>query len=88
MEEDSQGLEELEDRDPSVHLSWALRAPSSSKPVDRDARAEERDSEWKMDEMRREIGNLQLDMLRMGRNLKVSFQVVDWSRSCRLMVIS
>ena len=41
-----------------------------------------------MEEMRREIANLQLDMLRMGRNLKVSPSLdLSGSVTCREVVL-
>jgi hypothetical protein len=62
-----------------VHLSWALHVGSRAAPVSvpvpaRPSRTGMEDKpDWAtVDELRREIGNLQLDMLRMGRNLKVS----------------
>jgi hypothetical protein len=59
-----------------VHLSWALhvdsRAVPASVPGNPRAGPEDKPDWATVDELRREIGNLQLDMLRMGRNLKVS----------------
>ncbi|WRT70045.1 uncharacterized protein IL334_007039 [Kwoniella shivajii] len=56
-----------ENNEPSIHLDWALQPPAmrSAQGNRKEVTASE-----KMEEMRREIGNLQLDMLRMGRDLK------------------
>lgn len=67
--------EPQEDRykeEPSIDLTWALR-PSAPRtqlptmPIEKDMTDKE-----KIAELRREIGNLQLDMLRMGRTFRVS----------------
>ena len=62
--------EEEEDTSPvadDLDLAWALRPPCEAVQSQ-----QERGESFAMEELRREIGNLQLDMLRMGRNLKVS----------------
>jgi hypothetical protein len=75
VEEDEDNAGDLDDHG-LVDLDWALQSPKMIGP----ALVTLQGPDWKMDEMRREIGNLQLDMLRMGRNIKVSssslFQVV------------
>jgi hypothetical protein len=64
-----------------VHLSWALHPPSTppfptggaTPRCEGQGQRGECGVDWAtVDELRREIGNLQLDMLRMGRGLKVS----------------
>lgn len=59
-----------------VHLSWALHVESRAVPASVPGKprtgAEDKPDWATVDELRREIGSLQLDMLRMGRNLKVS----------------
>jgi len=72
-------VEEDEEPSPShrqdeleLDLAWALRPPSRAAILHR-----ERDDDFTMEETRREIANLQLDMLRMGRNLKV--RLVLWA---------
>ncbi|KAK8853384.1 hypothetical protein IAR55_004088 [Kwoniella newhampshirensis] len=66
-EEETASSHHGREEEPSVDLTWAL------KPVgergSRGASPKLSDAE-KMEEMRREIGNLQLDMLRMGRSLR------------------
>ncbi|WWD19811.1 hypothetical protein CI109_104275 [Kwoniella shandongensis] len=52
----------------SVDLTWALK-PSTERGAGAGSPVKLSDAE-RMEEMRREIGNLQLDMLRMGRSLK------------------
>jgi hypothetical protein len=53
--------------EPSVYLDWALRSPDR---LDKVADGE-MDEGIGMDDMRREISRLQLDMLRLGRLMKV-----------------
>lgn len=57
----------------SIDLAWALRSPSRSTQIHQD---KEHGGDFTMEEMRREIANLQLDMLRMGRNLKVGMSLI------------
>lgn len=54
-----------------LNLSWALRPPLASDRSLTRAEEQEFDMGMKLEAMRREIGTLQLDMLRMGRDLKV-----------------
>ena len=63
---------EMERLDPSIDLNWALR------PHSRASLPESIPRDDVLEEMRREIANLQLDMLRMGRNLKVSLPLRLW----------
>lgn len=58
-----------------VTVSWALNPPAVRRVE------ETKDTNEAMDEMRREIGNLQLDLLRMGRSLRVSLSV-DGALGC------
>jgi len=78
IEEEDEEEEEEEERSPSrsrireqtedgLDLAWALRPSSRGSQL-----PPEHATECTMEEMRREIANLQLDILRMGRNLKVS----------------
>lgn len=54
--------------EPSMYLDWALRSPDPRQPE----KEEVREDHTEMAEMRREIARLQLDMLRLGRVMKVS----------------
>jgi hypothetical protein len=58
----------------SLDLGWALQAPPAA-PYHTVQSALEVNT---IDELRREISNLQLDMLRMGRGLKVGQHVYEY----------
>lgn len=68
----SEPQEERYKEEPSIDLTWALRpsalrAQLPTMPIEKEITDKE-----KIAELRREIGNLQLDMLRMGRTFRVS----------------
>nr|XP_019043952.1 hypothetical protein I302_07229 [Kwoniella bestiolae CBS 10118]OCF22882.1 hypothetical protein I302_07229 [Kwoniella bestiolae CBS 10118] len=65
----SSKVQEEEYREPSVQLDWAFQPPISRSNAD--SKEEKVMSESEMiEELRRELGNLQMDMLRMGRGLR------------------
>ncbi|WVW86353.1 hypothetical protein I302_108397 [Kwoniella bestiolae CBS 10118] len=66
---DQDHQQEEEYREPSVQLDWAFQPPISRSNAD--SKEEKVMSESEMiEELRRELGNLQMDMLRMGRGLR------------------
>ena len=75
-EEESAQVQSAEGR---LHLDWALRPSSRTSYLE-----EVRGEDFAMEEMRREIGHLQLDMLRMGRGLKVCLSSAN---SCDATVV-
>lgn len=58
--------------EPSIDLTWALRPSVSRKQLPTKSIEKEMTDKEKIAELRREIGNLQLDILRMGRMFRVS----------------
>lgn len=58
--------------EPSIDLTWALRPSVSPTQLPTKSIEKEMTDKEKIAELRREIGNLQLDILRMGRTFRVS----------------
>jgi hypothetical protein len=71
LEEESDGDGVAEVDQTVLNLSWALRTPAA--PIQEGWQTQDMDcdAESTIEQMRREIGTLQLDMLRMGRDLRV-----------------
>lgn len=68
----STALQSEPQEEPSIDLTWALRPSASHTQLPTKSIEKEMTDKEKIAELRREIGNLQLDILRMGRTFRVS----------------
>ncbi|KIR53916.1 hypothetical protein I315_03533 [Cryptococcus gattii Ru294] len=66
----STALQSEPQEEPSIDLTWALRPSASHTQLPTKSIEKEMTDKEKIAELRREIGNLQLDILRMGRTFR------------------